>query len=488
MTRTRTKAWPNGAAVALAMVLAACAGDQTGALIVPTTPLPPDTPRVLTEDQGAREHAQLLKAFGGEYRAPPLQAFLAEVTNRLVPATERPDEAYAIVILDSPVINAFALPSGRLYVTRGLLALASDTSEIAAVLAHEIAHVTLRHATARSEVAARSALVSRVAADVLKDPAMSAMLQDRSRYSIASFSRGQELEADQIGVRTLARAGFDPYGASRFLSALGRNGSLAAGSAAHPAQSSPDMLSTHPSTPERIAQALQAARRIAAPGVGEGDRARYLSALDGLAYGDNPADGVIRGRRFVHPRLGVAFEAPEGFSLENTSSAVLGTTADGGRRLLFDALDVPAGQSLEEVLRSSWNEATEIDAVESLTVNGVPAAVATSRGGDWSFRLAAIRIGSTTYRLIVAARAEGRDLDAAFRRTLDSVREVGAEEAQSLRPLRLRVIAASEGDTVDSLAGRMIVPNRATERFLVLNGLERSSRLTSGERYKIIAE
>jgi predicted Zn-dependent protease len=317
---------------------------------------------------------------------------------------------------------------------------------------------------------------------------MSAMLQDRSRYSIASFSRGQELEADQIGVRTLARAGFDPYGASRFLSALGRNGSLAAGSAAHPAQFSPDMLSTHPSTPERIAQALQAARRIAAPGVGEGDRARYLSALDGLAYGDNPADGVIRGRRFVHPRLGVAFEAPEGFSLENTSSAVLGTTADGERRLLFDALDVPGGQSLEEVLRSSWNEATEIDAVESLTVNGVSAAVATSRGGDWSFRLAAIRIGSTTYRLIVAARAGGRDLDAAFRRTLDSVREVGAEEAQSLRPLRLRVIAASDGDTVDSLAGRMIVPNRAAERFLVLNGLERSGRLAPGERYKIIAE
>src|SRR5918994_456090 len=149
---------------------------------------------------------------------------LGDITGKLVAATDRPDESYRITILDSPVVNAFALPSGRLYVTRGLLALASDTSEVAAVLAHEIAHVTLRHATARSEVAARSALVSRVAADVLKDPAMSAMLQDRSRYSIASFSRGQELEADQIGVRTLASAGFDPYGAARFLTGLERAG------------------------------------------------------------------------------------------------------------------------------------------------------------------------------------------------------------------------------------------------------------------------
>ena len=122
-------------------------------------------------------------------------------------------------------------------------------------------------------------------------------------------------------MKVLARAGFDPYGASRFLAALGRSASGSDGSA--------DMMASHPSTRERINLALQAARRASAPGVGEAGRVDYLSAIEGLAYGDDPADGVVRGRRFIHSRLGVAFEAPEGFTLENTSQAVLGRL--GGR-------------------------------------------------------------------------------------------------------------------------------------------------------------
>src|SRR5215210_3312295 len=185
------------AAAAFALVLGACAADQTSSLLQPTTPLPAGAPRLAGDERAnEREHARLVAAFGGEYRAPDAKRLLGEVTARLVAATERPDERYEITILDSPAVNAFALPSGRLYVTRGLLALANDTSEIAAVLAHEIAHVTLRHANARSELEARSALVSRVVADVLGDPDGSEAVRDRARHQIARFSRTQELEAD----------------------------------------------------------------------------------------------------------------------------------------------------------------------------------------------------------------------------------------------------------------------------------------------------
>ena len=134
---------------------------------------------------------------------------LTDVTNRLVMATDRPDEAFQVTILNSPVVNAFALPNGRLYVTRGLLALANDTSEVAAVLSHEIAHVTLRHASQRSELQARSDLIERVAENVLNDAEEAAMAQNQARSALASFSRAQELEADQTGVKVLARAGFD---------------------------------------------------------------------------------------------------------------------------------------------------------------------------------------------------------------------------------------------------------------------------------------
>lgn len=386
-------------ALAVLAALAACSSDQTGALVtLAAVGVPTEAPRTTGRDRGTdADHAKLVAAFGGEYRSARAQALVTEVVNRLVRATDRPEETYAVTLLDSPVVNAFALPTGRIYATRGLLALASDTSEAAAVLAHEIAHVTLRHATERSEMALRSELVSKVVSNVLNDPAAGAFLQKQSRFLLARFSRSQELEADQTGVKTLARAGYDPFGAARFLTALNRTATLKA----EDGSSEPDMLATHPSTPERIKEATLAARRIGAPGLGSEDRSAYLAAIDGIAFGDNPQDGVVRGRRFLHPRLAVAFDAPDGFSLENTAQAVLGTTADGKRRLLFDAVETQPEQGLADVLRSTWSDAIEAGSVQNRIVNGYPVATGRSRGKDWLFRLAAMRVGTSTYRLIM---------------------------------------------------------------------------------------
>jgi predicted Zn-dependent protease len=248
------------------------------------------------------------------------------------------------------------------------------------------------------------------------------------------------------------------------------------------------MLSTHPSTPERIGLALTAARRIAAPGLGERDRARYLSAIEGLPYGQDPADGIVRGRRFLHARLGVAFEAPDGITLENTAKAVLGLSPDGSRRLLFDAVEAEAGQSLESVLQATWNEAIETGSIETTTENGLPVAIATARGKDWVFRMAAVRVGGTVYRLVYATRALSGEMERAFRQALQSVRALSPEERAAIRPLRLHIVTAGPGDTVQSLAARMSAEDRAVERFLALNGLDRSAAVKAGEQYKITAE
>lgn len=466
----------------VALLLGACVADQTEPTVRPAVVrVPAEAPRTTGRERAAdADHLKLVASFGGEARAPNVTRLLTEVTDRLVKASDRPDQAYTVTLLDSPVVNAFALPNGRLYVTRGLVALASDTSEVAAVLAHEMAHVTLNHATARSELELRSALVSRVVADVLNDPDTGAQLQHQSRFALARFSREQELEADATGVRTLAKAGYDPFAAGRFLAALNRSTGLKAGSA-----TAPDMLATHPGTAERITQVTRAARRIGAPGIGTDDRATYLAAVDGLAYGDNPRDGAVRGHRFIHPGLGIAFEVPEGFTLENTRSAVLGTTQDGGRRLLFDQIEAKDGQPLEAVLRASWNDALDPAGFETREVAGHPAAFALSRGKEWTFRLAAIRIGDSTYRMIMAAKG-AIDPDPAFRRWTATLVAVAPDEAV-LRPLRLQVVQATSTSAED-LARRMAVPDRALDRFLVLNGLERGAALVPGRGYKIVAE
>ncbi|WP_091861195.1 M48 family metalloprotease [Methylobacterium brachiatum] len=473
----------SGAAL-LAVGLGACVADQaTGPVTPAVVQVPAEAPRTTGRERAAdADHLKLVASFGGEARAPNVMRMLTEVTDRLVKASERPDQAYAVTLLDSPVVNAFALPNGRLYVTRGLVALASDTSEVAAVLAHEMAHVTLNHATARSELELRSALVSRVVADVLNDPDTGAQLQHQSRFALARFSREQELEADATGVRTLAKAGYDPFAAGRFLTALNRSTNLKAGSGT---AGEPDMLATHPGTAERVTQVTRAARRIGAPGIGADDRAHYLAAVDGLPYGDNPRDGAVRGHRFVHPGLGIAFDVPDGFVLENTRSAVLGTTPDGNRRLLFDQIEAKEGQPLDVALRGSWNDALDPAGFETREVGGHPAAFALSRGKDWTFRLGAIRIGDTAFRMIMAAKG-ATDPDPAFRPWVASLRAITPEEAV-LRPLRLQVVQAGS-TSAEELARRMAVPDRALDRFLVLNGLERGAALVPGRSYKIVVE
>ena len=437
-----------------------------------------------------KEHERLVASYGGIYDDPKLQALIQSIVTRLVAASERPDQRYRVTILNSPAINAFALPNGSLYITRGLLALASDNSEIASVLAHEMAHVIANHAATREDQMKQAVLVSRVISDVVNDSDLGALALARSRISLASFSRGQELEADAIGVGISARAGFDPYGAERFLTVMGEQASLKStsiGQTSTPDNS--DFLASHPATPERISIVMANAREYASPDKpGERDRKQYLAALDGLVYGDDPKEGFIRGSRFFHPKLGFTFTAPQGFTLENTSQAVLGASSSGREALRLDAVRVAGDQSLGQYLSSGWIDGVEISSVESLVLNGFPAATAVARGEQWSFRMFAIRFGSDVYRLIFAARDLTPELDRQFRAAAETFRRVSIEEAENVKPLRLRIVTVGLTDTPEKLAARMDVPDRPLDRFLIINGLEKGAKLPYGEQVKIISE
>ncbi|MBS7537917.1 M48 family metalloprotease [Ancylobacter lacus] len=437
-----------------------------------------------------KEHERLVASYGGSYDDPKLQALIQNTVTRLVAASERPDLRYRVTILNSPAVNAFALPNGSLYVTRGLLALANDTSELASVLSHEMAHVIANHAAIREDQMKQAVLVSRVISDVVNDSDLGALALERSRLSLASFSRAQELEADAIGVGISARAGFDPYGASRFLTDMGRQASLRStdiGRSSTP--DATDFLASHPATPERISIAIANAREYASPDKpGERDRDIYLAAIDGMVYGDDPKEGFIRGRRFFHPKLGFTFTAPEHFTLENTPQAVLGATPDGREALRLDAVRVTGDQSLAQYLSSGWIDGVEINSVESLVLNGFPAATAVARGDQWSFRMFAIRFGTDVYRMIFAARELTPEVDAAFREAADTFRRVSIEEAEKVKPLRVRVVSVGLTDNIDKLAARMDVPDKPLERFLIINGLDRADKLSYGQKVKIIGD
>lgn len=478
------------AAFALLGALAACSSFAPGAnssAEVTAVPLP--APAAHSEKPKRKIPAQVERNFGGAYEAPELEKRLTALVQRLVPNSERPDLHYSVTVLNSPSINAFALPDGQLFVTRGLVALANDEAEIAAVLAHEMSHVIARHATQRVEAAQKAILGSRVLSIVTGDRALGQQALVSGALSLASFSRQQELEADQLGIRNIYRAGFDPYGASRLLQDMDRYANFRAALPGQAAEEEGDnsFLSTHPSTPERLSLAIAAARQLTGPDAGAREHDSYIRSLDGLLYGDDPGTGLVRGRHFVHPAFGFAFDAPSGFVLENTPRAVIGVSTDG-RALRFDTIRLQPLTSLSESLSGSATPELSIDNVERLTVDGNEAATALGTSPGWTFRFVLVRLGNDVYRFIYAARQLTPDIDRDFMASAATFRRLTAAEKANVHPLRLRIVTVGPLDSIESLSERMVDSPKPVEHFLALNGLERTAKLRLGQLVKIIAE
>jgi predicted Zn-dependent protease len=279
----------------------------------------------------------------------------------------------------------------------------------------------------------------------------------------------------------------------RFLTSMEHNADLKPETTAAINPAAPDFLSSHPATPERITNALANARQYRAPATENGQdlaqaKSTYLADIDGVVYGEDPSQGFVRGRRFLHPTLGFTFTAPDGFTLDNTAQAVLGIKHGGGQALRLDVVRVPAEQTLAEYLTSGWIENIDPATVEDVTINGFPTATAAAKGDQWDFRLYAIRFGSDVYRFIFAAKHRTVDSDRAFRESVGTFRRMSLAEIEGAKPLRLQVVTVAPGDTVEKLAGKMAAADHAVERFRALNGLDPGDRLKPGSQVKVVVE
>lgn len=486
----RTGRWPRvfaPLAAAVLLGLAACAAIDPPPAPANVAPVAA-APRTTGGAPVSPERKRLIDAFGGQYYAPQTESYLDGVLLKLAPTADASIQTYRVTLLNSPVVNAFALPSGDIFMTRGLLALAQDTSEIAAVMAHEIAHVTARHAAQRAEFEKTAALFTRVNSKVLGRAQAADEADARSKLAIARFSRQQEFEADQIGIKNIANAGYDPYGATRFLSALGEWSALSASISGAGTADRPDMMATHPSTPERVARAGEEAKQYVAPGAGPRGRDAWMAAIDGLAFGDDPTQGVVRGTKFIHPKLGFAFEAPEGFTLENQTSALIGVGQGGGEALRLDSVAIPDSTSVTSAIGSGWIDGVKTTAVEPMQIGGLDAATAVAEGDQWSFRLGAVRLNGRLYRLIFAARSLSPTVDSQFRASLQSFHLINAQDSALAAAENIKVVTAGSADTSETMAARMAFLPQPLDQFLILNGLERNAPLVAGQHYKIVAK
>ncbi|MDS7598133.1 M48 family metalloprotease [Agrobacterium tumefaciens] len=455
---------------------------------------PSDNPQTVEQVQkndpraqmGAREHPRIVASYGGEYRDAKTERLVARITGALTAVSENPQQSYRITILNSPAINAFALPGGYLYVTRGLLALANDASEVAAVLSHEMGHVTANHGIERQRREEAEVIASRVVAEVLSSDLAGKQALARGKLRLAAFSRQQELQADVIGVRMLGEAGYDPFASPRFLDSMAAYARFT--SADPDSDQSLDFLSSHPNTPQRIELARRHARAFGQEGqVGDRGRDWFLDGIDGLLYGDSPQEGYVRGQTFLHGTLGIRFDVPEGFVIDNKVEAVL-ATGPGDMAIRFDGVADPKQTSLANYLTSGWVAGLIPETVRETQVNGLEAATARASADKWDFDVTVIRVGQQIFRFLTAVPKGSQQLDSVANVLRGSFRRMTPQEIASLKPLRVRVVTVKPGETIATMAARMMGTDRKLEMFRVLNAMSATAALQPGQRVKIISE
>lgn len=435
---------------------------------------------------GASQHPRILATYGGEYNNPQLERMVAKIVGKLTVASGSSGQTYRITILNSPNVNAFALPGGYVYVTRGLLALANDSSEVAAVIAHEMAHVTANHGVQRLRKEAEVELSNQVVSQVLADKIRERETELRGRMSLAQFSRNQELEADKIGIKTVADAGYDPFASARFLQTMEGYTQFRSISGATDAKL--DFLATHPATPQRIQLALNEARLVGAPGVGSTDRNSFLDGINGMIFGDTVKEGYIRGQTFIHPELGVSFTVPNGFTIDNSSAAVVASGVDD-LAIRFDAINKPdAINDVRSYIQSGWVSGLDVNSVRTQQINGFPAAIATAQSPKWKFNVVVIIVKNKIFRFLIAAPQNNNSLSVVTNSTVNTFTVLSRQQISSLKPLRIHIATVKLGDTVASLAAMMQGTDKKNELFRILNALSPTAALSVGDRVKIIAE
>ncbi|HYD36773.1 MAG TPA: M48 family metalloprotease [Allosphingosinicella sp.] len=441
---------------------------------------------------GAEQHPLLLGEFGGAYQAP--EAAYARRIGERVAAAAGLDGDCTFTLVNSDVVNAFAVPGCYIYVTRGLMGIVNSEAELASVLAHEVGHIVAAHNRRQQRRSLWRNLGVIAVGLITRSEKLTRIAGRAAEYFTLRYSRAQEYEADDLALRYLAASGYDPHAAADMLAALGRNEQYMSRTRSRDeARAIPEWARTHPLTGSRVERAAAgaAATGLADDALPEHELA-YLSEVDGLLYGDDPEQGFVIGRRFAHPLMRIAFEAPAGFTLTNSPQAIL-IEGPQGSRGEFAGGPMPRGglpAYAERVLAALLGDApAEAGRPEATRINGVtallvPLVVETERG-PIELALAAYDggDGGAYHFVMVAPPAEtSRESIAAL---FASFRLLSEQEARSLRPRRIRTLRVAPGQTAEGLA-RLMASEHPLDHFLMLNGRSDPRQVRPGELVKIV--
>ena len=446
-----------------------------------------------TAATAAKQHPQIVAEFGGE-EPGARSAYIRQVGARVAAQTNIAGgaNAFRVTTLNSPVMNAFAVPGGYLYVTRQLVGLANDEAELASVLGHEAGHIAARHSSERKRAGILSQLLAVGLGAVTGSSQLGNLAGQLTQGVVLSYSRKQELEADDLGVRYIAAAGYDPTASASFLASLGAATSLEARAVVRNAErSTPTWARSHPLSADRVSRATRTASATGRAGTGLRNRDAFLAQIEGIMVDDDPKQGVIDGRTFTHPDLRLRFAVPDGYGMQNGVRAVSITGQRGQAQFAGGAFNGDLGTYIAQAFRSIAGQNAQIGYTEprGTTINGMPAAYSTARvntqSGAVDLTIVAYRWDSNTAYHFAMITPAGSGLGP-FAPMVESLTRISASEAAAIRPRIIDVVTVGPRDTVATLAGRMAYNDHKEERFRVLNGLASGAALRPGQKVKVV--
>ena len=428
----------------------------------------------------------------GYYPDESLQEYVNHLGQKLAIVCDRPDLDYQFKVVNSSMINAFALPGGYVYVTRGLLAYINSEAELAGVLGHEIGHITARHAV-RQYTKAQTYQFGILAASIVY-PEISQLGQFADFVAFAiiqGYGRNNELQADRLGIKYSSSTGYDPYCVSSFMKTLNNIEEATGKKGYH------GLFSTHPETEERITKAKEEAKKIRPPSSGnfKQGREKYLSKIDGLTFGDDPKEGIVERNTFKHPDLRIKLIFPEGWIINNAKE-VLAAKHPGKEyfiQMTLSTLDkkLSAAEFAKKVAMSyRLNKITG----SSQTINGFPAHVGTYQGttkdmGEIKAEIASILVEEKGYILMGFSRPESfEEAMPFFTSTINSFQRLSKEEAKKIKPHEITIYTVREGDTWESISYKFGQQPGNAETLALINAFNPAKFPQPGTRIKVIAE
>ena len=418
-----------------------------------------------------------------------LQNYVQAIGRRLSSVSHRPNLDWRFTVVDSPVVNAFAIPGGYVYLTRGILAYVGSEAELAGVMGHEIGHVTARHAVrqiTRQELAQLGLGVGSALSPALGQLGNAA--QSGLGLIFLRFNRDDEREADRLGVEYAARGAWDPRQVSSFFDVLGRL------SAANDRETIPGWLSTHPDPPARVQTTrMQAGEWIQMLGLTEErmtvNRDQLLRAIDGIVFGNDPREGFMQGDRFYQPKFEFQVDFPAQWRVDNTRDAVVAMNPRQAAQLQLTIPRVPAGMSSDDYVRTLASQGMTPQGAQSVNINGNRAVLASyvirTQSGLLGARAGFIEYRNQIFQIVGMAFDFGR-YSADIERSIRSFERLTDPRILRAQPDRLKIQPAQEGDSLTSVARRINNPRVSADDLAVLNRLTVDQRITTGRLLKIV--